>query len=61
MVENMPNEKPRPSRQFTADFKAEIMELCLPGDRSVPKVVKDFDLTEIAVRLRGPRVVERDV
>ncbi|MFD0378306.1 transposase [Streptomyces sp. NPDC127112] len=37
--------------QFTADFKAEIVDLCLRGDRSVPDVCKDFDLTESAVRL----------
>ncbi|MFE6849004.1 transposase [Streptomyces sp. NPDC057686] len=48
----MAKKKPRQRRQFTADFKAEIVELCLRGDRSVPEVCKDFDLTESAVRLR---------
>ncbi|MFB9592732.1 transposase [Streptomyces racemochromogenes] len=48
----MANRKPRrPRRQFTPEFKAEIVELCRRGDRSVPEVVKDFDLTETAVRL----------
>ncbi|MEU9148951.1 transposase, partial [Streptomyces sp. NPDC048349] len=52
MMENMANRKPRrPRRQFTPEFKAEIVELCRRGDRSVPEVVKDFDLTETAVRL----------
>ncbi|MGW5156940.1 hypothetical protein ACWEPN_15825 [Nonomuraea wenchangensis] len=30
--------------------KAEIVELCRRGDRSVWQVAKDFDLTETAVR-----------
>ncbi|MFJ5553309.1 transposase [Streptomyces sp. NPDC093225] len=51
MMENVAKKKPRQRRQFTADFKAEIVELCLRGDRSVPDVCKDFDLTESAVRL----------
>ncbi|MCX4539079.1 transposase [Streptomyces sp. NBC_01565] len=64
----MPKKKPRPRRQFTADFKAEIVEMCLRGDRSVPEVVKDFDLTETVVRLwlaqadesHQPKGLERD-
>jgi hypothetical protein len=31
------------------EFKAEIVELCQRGDRSVGQVAKDFDLTETAV------------
>jgi cytochrome c-type biogenesis protein CcmH/NrfG len=42
--------KPRRRRSFTAEFKAEIVELCQQGDRSVGQVAKDFDLTETAVR-----------
>ena len=42
--------KPRRRRSFTAEFKAEIVELCQRGDRSVGQVAKDFDLTETAVR-----------
>ena len=42
--------KPRPRRSFTPEFKAEIVELCQRGDRSVGQVAKDFDLTETAVR-----------
>ncbi|WP_420707010.1 transposase [Streptomyces sp. NRRL F-2664] len=64
----MPRKKQRLRRQFTADFKAEIVELCLRGDRSVPDVVRDFDLTETAVRLwlaqsdesHQPKDLERD-
>jgi transposase len=42
--------KSRPRRSFTAEFKAEIVELCQRGDRSVGQVARDFDLTETAVR-----------
>ena len=40
----------RPRRSFTPEFKAEIVEACRRGDRSVGQVAKDFDLTETAVR-----------
>ncbi|MGW4651902.1 transposase [Kitasatospora sp. NPDC004289] len=46
----MGKKKPRPRRSFTPEFKAEIVELCRQGDRSVGQVAKDFDLTETAVR-----------
>ncbi|WP_159401271.1 transposase, partial [Streptomyces sp. NRRL B-24484] len=46
----MGKKKPRPRRSFTPEFKAEIVELCRRGDRSVGQVAKDFDLTETAVR-----------
>src|SRR6185503_15376864 len=39
----------RPRRTFTPEFKAEIVELCRRGDRTVHQVVKDFDLTYSAV------------
>ena len=42
--------KPRRRRSFTPEFKAEIVEVCQRGDRSVGQVAKDFDLTETAVR-----------
>jgi transposase len=35
---------------FTPEFKAEIVELCRRGDRSIGQVAKDFDLTESNVR-----------
>jgi transposase len=44
--------KPRRRRSFTAEFKAEIVELCLRGDLSVGQVARDFDLTETATRSR---------
>jgi transposase len=44
------SKKPRRRRSFTPEFKAEIVDLCQRGDRSVGQVAKDFDLTETAVR-----------
>ena len=49
-METMERKKPRPRRSFTPEFKAEIVELCKHGDRSVGQVAKDFDLGETAVR-----------
>ena len=49
----------RPRRAFTSEFKAEIVEVCRHGDRSVRQVAKDFDLTETAVR-EWVRQAERD-
>ena len=42
--------KPRPRRSFTPEYKAEIVEACRRGDRSIGQVAKHFDLTETAVR-----------
>jgi transposase len=50
IMESMGKKKPRPRRSFTPEFKAEIVELCLRGERSVGQGAKDFDLTETAVR-----------
>jgi transposase len=50
IMESMGRKKPRPRRSFTDEFKAEIVELCQRGDRSVGQVARDFDLTETAVR-----------
>ena len=49
-METMERKKPRPRRSFTPEFKAEIVECCQRGDRSIGQVAKDFDLTETAVR-----------
>ncbi len=49
-MESMGRKKPRPRRSFTPEFKAEIVELCQRGDRSVGQVARDFDLTETVVR-----------
>ena len=50
IMESMGKKRPRPRRSFTPEFKAEIVELCQRGDRTVRQVSQDFDLTETAVR-----------
>ena len=49
-METMAKKKPRPRRSFTPEFKADIVERCRRGDRTVGQVARDFDLTETAVR-----------
>ena len=49
-MDTMERKKPRARGSFTPKFKAEIVELCGRGDRSVGQVARDFDLTETAVR-----------
>ena len=49
-METMERKKPRPRRSFTPEFKAEIVEHCRRGDRTIGQVARDFDLTETAVR-----------
>jgi transposase len=49
-METMEKRRQRPRRSFTPEFKAEIVELCRRGDRSIGQVAKDFDLTETNVR-----------
>jgi transposase len=51
--------KPRRRRSFAPEFKADVVELCQRGDRSVGQVSKDIDLTETAVR-ECVRQAERD-
>jgi len=40
----------RRRRAFTAAYKAEVVEFCRRGERSIPEVARDLDLTETAVR-----------
>jgi transposase-like protein len=49
-METMAKKKPRPRRSFTPKFKAEIVQRCQASDRMIAHVVRDFDLTETAVR-----------
>jgi transposase len=49
-METVAKKKPRPRRSFSSEFKADIVERCLAGDRTVPQVARDFDLSETAVR-----------
>ncbi|MFI0418469.1 transposase [Spongiactinospora sp. 9N601] len=46
----MAKKKPRRRRSFTPEFRAEIVELCRRGDRSISEVAKNFDPTETSVR-----------
>jgi transposase len=50
IMESVGKKRSRPRRAFTPEFKAEIVELCQRGDRTVAQVARDFDLTETAVR-----------
>src|SRR5260370_10510587 len=51
IMETMAKKKrSRPRRSFTPEFKADIVERCVRGDRSGGQVARDFDLTETAVR-----------
>jgi transposase len=45
-METMERQKHRPRRSFTAEFKADIVERCRAGDRSIGQVAKDFELTD---------------
>jgi len=49
-MESVGKKPVRRRRSFTPEFKAEIVECCQRGDRSIGQVAKDFDLTETAVR-----------
>jgi transposase len=40
----------RRRRAFTDSFKAEVVGLCRKGDRTIPEVARDLDLTESSVR-----------
>jgi transposase len=49
-METMERRTHRPRRSFAPEFKADIVERCRTGDRSIGQVAKDFELTETAVR-----------
>ncbi len=40
----------RPRRSFPDEYKAQVVELCRSGERSIGAVAKDLDLSETAVR-----------
>ena len=40
----------RPRRAFTASFKTEVVALVRQGDRTIPTICRDMDLSETAVR-----------
>ena len=41
VMERDERKRPRVRRSFTAEFKAEIVELCKRGDRSIGQVSRD--------------------
>jgi transposase len=49
-METMERRETRTRRSFTPEFKAEIVDRCRAGDRTIGQVARDFDLTESAVR-----------
>jgi len=49
-MSGMEHRQKRPRRSFSPEFKAEVVELCRRGDRSIGQVARDLDLTETAVR-----------
>jgi transposase-like protein len=55
-METMERKRPRPRRAFTSVFKADIVERCLAGDRSVNQVAAR---TFIEVEEPGQRNVSR--
>jgi transposase len=59
IMETREPKQPRARRSLTPQFKAEIVELCQGGDRSIGQVARDVDLTETAVR-EWVRQAERD-
>ncbi|WP_285691230.1 transposase [Actinoplanes sp. NBRC 103695] len=46
----MGKKRQRSRRGFTAEFKAQIVELCRRDDHTVAQVVREYDLTDTAVR-----------
>jgi transposase len=49
-METVAKKKPRHGCSFTPEFKADIVERCQAGDRTVGQVARDFDPTETAMR-----------
>ncbi len=49
-METMERSKRRDRRSYTPEFKAEIVQRCRAGDRSLAEIARDFDLTPSAVR-----------
>ena len=49
-METMEQKRRRVRREFTEEFKADIVARCRVGDRSALQVAKDFDLTPSSVR-----------
>ncbi len=46
----MEKRQQRRRRSFTPEFKAEVVELCRAGQRSMGQVARDLGLTETSLR-----------
>ena len=49
-MERMAKKQPHPRRSFTAEFKAEVVELVRQPGNTAGSVARDLNLTETAVR-----------
>ena len=49
-METMGKKRQRSRRSFSKEFKAEVVALVRSGDKTIPEVCRDLDLTETAVR-----------
>ena len=49
-METMEPNQRRARRSFTPEFKADIVQRCQVGDRSIRQVARDFDLSVSSVR-----------
>ncbi len=49
-METMGKKRQRSRRSFSKEFKSEVVALVRKGDKTVPEVCRDLDLTETAVR-----------
>lgn len=56
-METMEQNKRRVRREFTEEYKADIVARCNTGDRSIKQVARDFDPTESSVRSATRRAV----
>jgi transposase len=49
-MSNMEDSQQHSRRTFTPEFKAEVVELCRAGDRSVGQIARDLGLVASSVR-----------
>jgi transposase len=49
-METMEEQRKRPRRSFSDEYKAEVVELCRTSGKSISEVAKDLGLTVSAVR-----------
>ena len=49
-METMEEQRKRPRRSFSDEYKAEVVELCRTSDKTITEVAQDLGLTVSAVR-----------